>query len=76
MSIIENEKIEGTIVEARDGNVLLQWYWSGEFWYCNRKVRPVQSGFGDTRDEAYFDYLNENSLEPRKGLRYGCFRKH
>ncbi|PHS09374.1 MAG: hypothetical protein COA78_11985 [Blastopirellula sp.] len=58
------------IIQARWSGTLLEWYFSGKFWYCSvakygSKVNGItcrKSGCGDTKDQAFHDFLNANRL--------------
>lgn len=43
---------------------VLQWYWSGLYWYCTTLKNTVYkgTGVGATPDDAFHDFVKQNNL--------------
>ena len=56
-------------INALAYGVLFNWYYSGEYWYCNRVHNrgKFESGMGYSKDEAFQNFLTANNLKAWKG---------
>ncbi len=39
----------------------IYFYWSGNYWYCNEKDDKKNSGSGNTKYEAFQDFIKSNN---------------
>jgi hypothetical protein len=70
MNNLTQEQVREKRINAFWNGVLLNWYFSGKYWYCgtakrNAKVNGItcrKSGSGNNKDEAFQDFRNANGV--------------